>query len=341
MAQPAVMRTVFGGPDMRPGLLRDLLEERIDSVPGGGTIAWVTYYFRDEALARALVRACLRGVRVLLTLEGRPRLRHANDRVRALLADHLGDGLRIITQVPPVHLHEKLYCFSHPHPAAFIGSYNPSGNLPEDPEVLAAIGDQDRGHNYLVEIADPGLADALCARAQTAGRSRVLAQIAGRGEPPLAMPGTQVFGLPRPESRVLLDRIAMLASGARLCVAVSHLSDPSAVAALCGAARRGVAVEIVAHGCPRRVPRWAERACLAAGIAFYRYRHPERLPMHSKFVLARDRGTRWAAFGSMNLTWSSRRLNREILAISDDRRLCGEFAGRWRAIRAEPATQPC
>lgn len=341
MATPAAMRTIFGGPDMRPRLLRDLLEERIDGVPRGGAIAWVTYYFRDEALARALVRACLRGVRVRLTLEGRPRLRHANDRVRALLAGPLGDGLRIITQVPPVHQHEKLYCFSHPHPAAFIGSYNPSGNLPEDPGVLAAIGDQDRGHNYLVEIADQGLAEALCARAETTGRSQVLAQIAGRDETTLAVPGTQVYGLPRRHSRVLLDRIAALGGGARLCVAVSHLSDPWAVVALCRAARRGAAVEIIAHGCPRRVPRWAERACLAAGAAFHRYRHPERLPMHSKFLLAREPGTRWAAFGSMNLTWSSRRLNREILAISDDRRLFGEFAERWQAICAEPATQPC
>ncbi len=341
MGSPGALKTFFGGPDRPPRLLRDLLEERIDSVPRGGAITWVTYYFRDEALAGALVRACQRGVRVQLTLEGRPRLRRANDRVRALLAGPLGDGLRIITQVPPVHLHEKLYCFSHPHPAAFIGSYNPSGNLPEDPGVLAAIGDQDRGHNYLVEIADRGLAEALCARAETAGRSRVLAQITRRGEAPLAVPGTQVFGLPRPHSRVLLDRISVLADGARLCVAVSHLSDPWAVAALCRAARRGAAVEIVAHGCPRRMPRWAEHACLAAGIAFHRYRHPERLPMHSKFVLAEEPGARWTAFGSMNLTWSSRRLNREILAISDDRRLFGEFAERWQAIRAEIATQPC
>ena len=40
-------------------------------------------------------------------------------------------------------LHEKLYCFSHPSPVAFVGSFNLSSDSPEDePEVIEIIGDQ-------------------------------------------------------------------------------------------------------------------------------------------------------------------------------------------------------
>ena len=56
------------------------------------------------------------------------------------------------------HLHEKLYCFSHPRPVALIGSFNPSGDDPEEqPEIIDEIGDQDLGHNVLVAIYDPAL----------------------------------------------------------------------------------------------------------------------------------------------------------------------------------------
>ena len=57
-------RTFFGGPDPPGRFLRDVLEDRVDSVPAGEEIIWVTYYFRDEALAAALVRARRRGVSV-------------------------------------------------------------------------------------------------------------------------------------------------------------------------------------------------------------------------------------------------------------------------------------
>ena len=37
----------FGGPDQPVGRLRDLLAEHIEGVPAGGSIDWITYYFRD------------------------------------------------------------------------------------------------------------------------------------------------------------------------------------------------------------------------------------------------------------------------------------------------------
>ena len=41
----------FGGPDLPPRRLRDVLAERVAEVPTGGAIDWVTYYFRDWRLA--------------------------------------------------------------------------------------------------------------------------------------------------------------------------------------------------------------------------------------------------------------------------------------------------
>ena len=62
----------WGGPDCPARYLRDLLEERIHAVPAGGEILWVTYYFRDEGLAAALLQACRRGVRVRVVVGQSP-----------------------------------------------------------------------------------------------------------------------------------------------------------------------------------------------------------------------------------------------------------------------------
>ena len=50
---------LFGGPDRPPRYLRDFLESCIAAVPAGGTIDFATYYFRDRALAQALIDACV------------------------------------------------------------------------------------------------------------------------------------------------------------------------------------------------------------------------------------------------------------------------------------------
>ena len=122
----------FGGPDLVPGRLRDLLAERVAAVPAGGAIDFITYYFRDRRLAAELLAAKRRGATVRVTLDGRPRSSHANDAVIRLLAGPggLGTGLRVVRggKLLRPRLHEKLYCFSHPSPAAFVGSFNPSGD---------------------------------------------------------------------------------------------------------------------------------------------------------------------------------------------------------------------
>ena len=48
MTKPAKPLVCFGGPDLPARRLRNLLEEQVRAVPGGGSIDWVTYYFRDR-----------------------------------------------------------------------------------------------------------------------------------------------------------------------------------------------------------------------------------------------------------------------------------------------------
>ena len=157
----------FGGPDQPAGQLRDLLAEQIDAVPAGGTIDWVTYYFRDRRLAEQLLRAHRRNVNVRVTLEGNPHVPHANSAVVAMLSgtQGLGRGFRTVYLPPRVpmpsrrmgnpNLHEKLYCFSHPKPVAFIGSVNGRRHA-DSREVNSVdkIGDHNRAHNVLVGISD-------------------------------------------------------------------------------------------------------------------------------------------------------------------------------------------
>ena len=160
----------FGGPDMPERALRDLLKARIQAVPSGGWIRWATYYFCDQDLAAALVSAAARGVDVRLAVEGQPRRHGTNDDVVALLKEGLPPRSLCVHEPPAgfmakahPHLHAKIYAFSHPHPTALVGSFNPSGNEPEDAEVIAEIGDQDRGHNMLVELTGLELVTGLAA----------------------------------------------------------------------------------------------------------------------------------------------------------------------------------
>src|SRR5215212_9786316 len=170
LSQPVDAQKVYlGGPDQPARALRDLLERRIDAVPIGGSIDWATYYFRDEQLAEALVRAHERGVAVRICLEGRPRQAHANDAVVRILTK-IGPGLCVSRDPFTRYLHTKLYCFSHPQPAALVGSFNPSGNQPEDAAMVAHIGDHDRGHNLLVQLTNPSMVNALIAHVRGLGR---------------------------------------------------------------------------------------------------------------------------------------------------------------------------
>ncbi len=324
------------GPDYPARVQRDLLERHIDAVPAGGSIDWMTYYFRDDALADAIVRAHRRGVTVRLCVERRPRNRRANDRVIRRLSDPIsgiGPGLAAIGHLLPLHLHTKLYAFSHPYPHVLVGSFNPSGNEPEDPAIIADIGDQDRGHNLLIELTDPVVVTALV------DRVRDLYSTGGSFRWPIRTPDAVVRGesseslfLPLLAPMPLLRHFRALEAGASLRIAASHFRDPFMAAELRKLVERGVEVTLLTGSTVRRTPRRTERYLIRHGIDVCRFAHPDRLPMHSKFMLAQCGGKRWASFGSYNLTLTSRWLNHELLMISWNPDLWLQLDRRWTEI---------
>ncbi len=336
----------FGGPDRPVGALRDVLAQRIADVPAGGSIDWVTYYFRDRRLAADLVAARRRGVSVRVTLDGQPRAPRANDAVIALLQSALGDDLRAVRRAvdgTPVgrllrpRLHEKLYCFSHPEPVALVGSFNPSGDEPEQaPEVLREIGDHDRGHNLLVELRDPMLAAALVAHARHlhGARHAALDRFSPAANRFLVSGALTVHFWPRLRPDPVYAWLGRLAPGSRVRLAASHISGVSARRALRALAGRGVGVEILSEATRRRVPSATQHELEAAGVSFRRVASDPWLPMHNKFALAEAGPERWVIFGSFNWTEPSRRLNREIGILASDARLFDSLAERWQVLEA-------
>lgn len=334
----------FGGPDLPPGALRDLLEERIDTVPDGGTIDWMTYYLRDEGLARALGRAHRRGVRVRLCLEGAPRRRRANDRVIAILksaSEGIGSGLRLIRHLIPMHLHSKVYTFSHPERHALVGSFNPScSREAEDAGLIADIGDQNRGHNLLVDIRDEAIVSGLV--------RRISAIHAGEGwfglmtHPAAALvKGTNADAQLFPQSgpTILDPWLDRLGENSTLRIAASHVRDPSFARRLASLSQTGASITLLTHDSRRRTPDHIEKLLTGSGVDVMRYRHPEGLPMHSKFIVADHGMERWSAFGSYNFTRTSRWLNQEVLVVSGELDLWQSLSQRWIQMIADPCAR--
>jgi len=337
----------FGGPDQPVGRLRDLLARHIEAVPAGGAIDWVTYYFRDRRLAEQLLRAHRRNVNVTVTLEGNPHVPDANREVVLMLSGEqgLGKGLRTVYLPPRLpmpgrkmgnpNLHEKLYCFSHPKPVAFVGSFNPSGDDPEDrPDIIHEIGDHNRAHNVLVGINEPALVDGLVthARWMHGARHGVWEQFFADGNRALRGTNTEIHFLPRAQTHAAASFLTRFGEGARIRVAASHLNGTSSIKTMLRLARRGASIEILAEPTLRRVSLKAEKRLAGAGISFRRVTHPENLPMHNKFVLVEKNSRRWVVFGSYNWSTLSFWINQEICAISSQPQLFEAFAERWEVL---------
>jgi hypothetical protein len=325
----------FGGPDLPARRLRDLLQEHVDASPPGSRIDWATYYFRDLALADALIRASDRGVRVNLVLEPDPRLAGANDTVIALLRDHgLDGGFHLYRPAPENkgHLHAKIYAFTHPD-IAWIGSFNPSGDEPEVPEVIAEIGDQDRGHNLLVGIRNSRVKKAL---------RRHVARLSGWGRIPLYLRpafnrtvwtmGSRLYFYPRIFPYLVERSIEHMRSGDRLRGAISHLKSGELVRKLEVAVGRGAKVELLVHDTERRVPNSVVEKLEAGGVDIIRVRHPDGLPMHAKFLLVERARKRTAWVGSYNFNKMSRRHNAEVLLRTSDQSVFDSLEQRFSTI---------
>jgi hypothetical protein len=335
-------RLHFGGPDRPQRFLRDLLQARIEAVPSGGEIAWVTYYFRDRALADALIRASDRGVRVRVAIEGEPRNPTVNAAVVAMLRDHgLRGGLVVHRPHDPrfgrrAYLHSKIYLFSHPSPHALVGSFNPSGDEPEDDAILADIGDQDRGHNLLVELSDARLVRGLRKRVGAIGRP--LPKLSLSHNLGLASGPTRMFFYPRLRTDCIGPEIRALGPGDRVVGAISHLKPDLLTDALAAAAQRGASVSLIVHDTDRRVPEESVEQLSAAGSRIRRYEHPQGLPLHAKFLLVERAGESAAWFGSFNFNKRSRLYNHELLVRSTDPFIVAGLAERYREISAEVTT---
>jgi phosphatidylserine/phosphatidylglycerophosphate/cardiolipin synthase-like enzyme len=355
MANTPLYDIHFGGPDLPPCRLRDLLAERVAAVPAGGKINWVTYYFRDRQLAEELLRAHRRGVKVTVTMEGNPRTPWANDAVIAMLngPEGLNKGFRKVSlpglKLPSgkrwkPHLHEKLYCFSHPRPVAYIGSFNPSGDSPEEqPDVIQAIGDQDRGHNVLVGLYDTALVNCLVAHAHGLNLARhvLLRRFLPLSNRMCKGQDTQIHFWPRVRSHPVMKFFSRIAPQTHMRIAASHIKGKSVARTIISLARRGATLEILAEPTLRRVPAAIERMLTDAGISFRRIKHSDGVPMHHKFVLVQKNGQQWVVFGSFNWTTRSYWLNHEIGAISSNPELYKAFSERWESLKAQADAIKC
>jgi len=344
MSQPR-FQAHFGGPD-RPQALRQLLTRRLAAVPAGGQVAWVTYYFRDRPLARDLLAAASRGVDVRLVLEGRPRIAQANAAVIALLSatGGLGDGLRTIAMrgIPAPfglawkpQVHEKIYCFSAPVPVALMGSFNPSGDCPEEsPNALARIGDHHIAHNLLVEINDPDIVACLAAHVRDLHQNGpwLFWRRAPGSLRDADFGDTQLHFWPRRGPHPIECLLKSYGSGSRIRLAASHLRNPAFVTCLARLAAKGAQVEVLAEHTARRVPPRVERRLTSAGVRIARLGGADKVPMHLKFVLAETADHHHTAFGSFNWTLPSYHLNHEVGIITRDTSLFEQLDRHWESL---------
>jgi len=337
----------FGGPDKPQGALRNLLSDKIDAVPAGGSIDWVTYYFRDRPLARKLIDAAGRGVKVTLVLEGKPRIVKANQQVIDILSGEkgLGDGLRIIAlpgvPSPPgigwkPQLHEKIYCFSHPQPTALFGSFNPSGDFPEeDPAILWKIGNHNVAHNSLVAVYDAKIVDLLVGHIRSLHRdgSSLYYRFWDRTQHSLDFGHTVLHFWPRIGRHPVERFLNGFGNGSRVRIAASHIRNSRSVSRLIELSQRGAQVEVLSESTNRRVPLKTEKRLRAAGVKFERLGQLKNVPMHLKLILAENDDGKWTVFGSFNWTVPSYWINHEIAAITSDAQVFNEFDRRWNELR--------
>lgn len=333
-------RIEFGGPDLPARRLRDLLQAQVEAAPPGSRIDWATYYFRDVALAEALIRASDRGVRVRIVMEAKTRRKGANDAVISMLSAHgLGGGFHLYSGRahgrPKGKLHAKIYAFSDPD-IAWVGSFNPSGNEPEDAEVIAEIGDQDRGHNLLLGIERPALIQAL---------RRYIDRLIDPSSSPLFLRpsswscerdrDTRLYFYPRPFGLFAELSVAMLGKSDRLRGAISHLKKGPLTFAIKLAARRGASVDLLVHDTERRVPSKLVDELRANGALIRRIAHADDLPMHAKFLLVDKGGGTTAWLGSHNFNRRSLLHNAELLLRTSDPGVIETLAERFALIASE------
>jgi hypothetical protein len=231
-------------------------------------------------------------------------------------------------------MHAKIYAFSHPD-VAWVGSFNPSGDEPEDAGVTAEVGDQDRGHNLLLGIERPRLTRALRRHVGMLGRWWPLhSKIAPGLNLPVSDAGTRLYFYPRLWPHPAEREIAWIGAGDRLRGAISHLKEGRLTDEIRQAVARGAAVDLLVHDTERRVPSELVQDLSSAGVSIVRVRHPEDLPMHAKFLLIERGGSISAWLGSHNFNAKSEKKNAELLLKTSDASVIPALSRRFDEIAA-------
>ncbi len=251
-----------------------------------------------------------------------------------MLESHgLGGGLHLFRpEVKGGHLHAKIYAFSEPD-VAWIGSFNPSGDEPEDRGVIAEIGDQDRGHNLLLGITRPKLTSEL---RQFVGRlsstRRTPYPLRLESYRPAWDGDSGLYFYPRMITKVVEPEVRKLRRGDRLRGAISHMNQGPFSAALAAAAGRGADLDLLVHDTERRVASEVVDALRKSGASIRRVRHAAGLPMHAKFLVVQRSGRSAAWLGSYNFNDRSRRRNAEVLLCTEDRAVTAALGERFARI---------
>jgi phosphatidylserine/phosphatidylglycerophosphate/cardiolipin synthase-like enzyme len=339
------MRVYFGGPDKPAFYLRDLLAEKIDKVDGNGEIFWITYYFRDFFLAEKLIRAAERGAKVTVLLEAQPRVKNANLEILNLLKTNEKVAVKAIRH-KSLHklfsgfnpkIHEKLYYFKcNNKTSAFIGSYNPSGRENDDLNILELIGDQDRGHNFLLELNDNVFLEDLykhCIYMKNI-RHGFLENLR-KWHRKIESDGDILYYFPWSSKRVLFNFFEKAVRGDIMYISISHFTLKSLVFRLYRLSKKGVVIKMISHNTKRRFPKKIENLLSKLNITFMRYTHPKQYPMHNKFVILERKKETLVASGSLNFTFKSLNGNHEILFITRNSAITQQFKDRWNTIEKE------
>jgi phosphatidylserine/phosphatidylglycerophosphate/cardiolipin synthase-like enzyme len=133
----------------------------------------------------------------------------------------------------------------------------------------------------------------------------------------------------------VLDRVLVGDKASLIRGAISHLKSGQLASMLEKAAHSGTRVELLVHDTERRVPETAVARLSAAGVSIRRYVHPDKLPLHAKFLLLESPAQSQAFFGSFNFNPRSRYLNHEVLAQSRNAGLVATLSARFDAIALE------
>jgi len=315
----------FGGPGKPRGNLRGVLAEKIDAQKIGDEIIWATYYFCDLDLAKRLMLAWERGVKIRLVLQETPRFPTANQPVIDLLKSHpIWDHVTLYR--PPSklsgNLHSKVYVFKDSQPSAFIGSFNPSGDGAGNRELISRIGEQDGGYNLLLELREPKLVQFLASLVLDIGKRngafwrRVQGQrIEGRLGTLTTFPHLAPFQSIKQE----LWPQGTEAKGAKIRMAASHVKGRLLYRLLKPAFLHQGDVSLLTHHTQRRAPDRTLDLFRRAGAKVKRYVSSENLPMHAKFILVEtSKGGPRLRLGSLNYNPKSLWLNDELIFDSRD-----------------------